>query len=234
MAMANLSTLSCNHGIYFPGRLQQEFDRGVFLEGVGAAELRRWGRRLVAYVDKMGLVSGGRPLLIRNPANSARIPQLRTLWPDARFVHIHRHPADVCASSMRMVATLIRELSLGKTADADRQAAGLVRHVYPPLMEALHRDVATLPPGRYVETSHEAILHAPLAELERIHATLGLSLDEGGRHAVMKGLDVARPHRPMRAEARAPALRWLDAHAAIFHRLDYPLPDDPDRATVPG
>ncbi len=224
LAMANLSTLSCNHGLYFPGRLQGEFDRGVFLDGVGTAELRRWRGRLTRYVAKMTRAAGGRPLLIRNPANSARIPLLRAIWPEARFVHIHRDPADVCASSVRMFATLIRELSLGPVADAEAQAAGLVQAVYPRLMTALRRDSATVPPGRFVEIRYEALRQQPMREVERVHQSLGLVLSEPSRRSMQHSLGAAALHVPSRAAPDAPVLHWLHDHPEIFRAWDYALP----------
>ncbi len=227
LAMANLSTLSCNHGLYFPGRLQAEFDRGVFLDGVGMAELRRWRSRLARYVAKMTWAAGDRPLLIRNPANSARIPLLRTIWPEARFIHIHRDPADVCASSVRMFAILIHELSLGPVAEAETQAAALVRAVYPRLMAALRRDSAVLPSNRFVEVRYEALRQQPLQEIGRLHDALGLELSASSRHAMVDSLRAARPHVPSRAGPGAPVLDWLRHHPEVFRAWNYRLPDPP-------
>ncbi len=227
LAMANLSTLSCNHGLYFPDRLQAEFDRGVFLDGVGMAELRRWRGRLLRYVAKMTWAAGDRPLLIRNPANSARIPLLRAIWPEARFIHIHRDPADVCASSVRMFATLIPELSLGSVAEAEAQAAALVRAVYPRLMTALRQDSAALPPDRFVEVRYEALRQQPLGEIGRVHDALGLDLSAPSRRAMADSLRAARPHVPSRAEPGAPVLDWLRHHPEVFRTWNYRVPDRP-------
>ena len=224
LAMANLSTLSCNHGLYFPSRLLAEFDRGLFLDGVEAAELAQWSRRLAGFLGKMTRAGGNRPLLVRNPANSARIPLLRTIWPEARFIHIHRAPQDVCASSMRMFATLIRELSLDDATDADARAQALVRHVYPRLMTRLLDDTATLPPGQFVEVPYESLRSHPLETLDRIHDTLGLPWVSTARGAVADQLARSRLYVPSKAETDAPALEWLTGHPGIFARLGYPKP----------
>ena len=219
MALANLSTLSCNHGIYFPGRLQREFDRGLFGEDVSSDELARWSRRLHGYVEKMSSAAAGRPLLIRNPASSTRIPLLRLLWPDARFIHIHRHPARVYGSSVHMMRTLVRELSLGAR-EAD--VAGLVRHVYPRLMTRLLQAGDAAPPDRFVEVRHEDLASRPLEELERIHRVLSLpgfttAVPRFSAYLAGLGDHVAASH------ALAPAdTSWIKEHCAvILQRLRY-------------
>ncbi len=220
LAMANLSTLSCNHGIYFPSRLMQEFDRGVFGDAVARSEQRRWGRRLERYVAKMTRAAG-RPLLIRNPANSARIPALRAIWPAARFIHIHRDPADVYASSVRMFSTLARELSLG---EAEIDSRALVRRVYPRLMSRLIRQSASLPSDSYAEIRYDSFVRHPARELARLHEQLRLP-GFGQAIARMEGYvgtlcHVVQPHRLPDADAA-----WLAGHCApMFARLGYAPP----------
>ena len=224
LAMANLSTLSCNHGIYFPSRLMQEFGRGVFGDAVAASERRRWARRLERYVAKMTRAAG-RPLLIRNPANSARIPTLRAIWPEARFIHIHRHPAQVYASSVRMFSTLARELSLGA---AEIDARDLVRKVYPRLMSRLVRHSASLPPGCFAEVRYDSFVRQPGRELARLHDQLRLP---GFEQAIdrMQGYigslnHLAQPHR-----LAAPDAAWLAENcSAVFARFGYASPSLPD------
>ncbi len=224
LALANLSTLSCNHGIYFPSRMVREFERGLFSDGVSESEQARWRRALARYVDKMRRAAGGRPLLIRNPASSTRIPLLRTLWPEARFIHIHRDPMAVIASSTRMMNTLIRELSLG-AADAD--AAALVRSVYPRLMRTLIEDGATVPAANFVEVRHDSLCRAPLGELERIHHALALPGFERAAPRFSAYLDRLQSHAPRDFQTSAADAAWMRSECSgIFSRLGYALPDE--------
>jgi hypothetical protein len=85
----------------------------------------------------MTIHQGRRPLLIRNPVHSARIAMLHSIWPDAKFIHIHRNPFDVHASAVRMFATLLSELSVQ---DRPIDTNDLVLETYPRLMTALLED----------------------------------------------------------------------------------------------
>ena len=134
-------------------------------------QVRAWARALRYYVAKMTLHQGRRPLLIRNPVYSARIPLLRALWPEAQFIHIHRNPYAVYDSSRRMFATLLRELALQ---DAPLDVDALVLRTYPRLMTRLLDDAATLPGGSFAEIRFEAFRQTPLRELERVFRELGL------------------------------------------------------------
>lgn len=218
LALANLSLLSMNHGLYFPRRLRREFDRGVFGLGVSEREWRRWSATLRAYVAKMTFAHGGRRLLIRNPVDSARIPRLRAIWPQARFIHIHRHPAEVVASSRRMFRTLVDELALGPVAC---DIEGLVRHVYPRLMARIAADGAALPPGHFVEVSHAALVRDPLGEAARIHAALELPGFETARPRMEGYLAAVAHHAPRHGPAQRGAEAWLGEHAALLARWGY-------------
>jgi hypothetical protein len=171
LALANMTPLSYYHGIYFPRALEANFDRGLFLDGCQEAQIQAWARALRHYVAKMTLHQGRRPLLIRNPVYSTRIPLLRALWPDAKFVHIYRNPYAVYDSSRRMFATLLRELALQ---DAPFDVDALVLRTYPRLMTQLLDDAAALPGESFAEIRFETFRQTPMRELERVFGELGL------------------------------------------------------------
>ncbi len=221
LAMANLSTLSSQHGIYFPRRIRAEFDRGLFGTGVSAAAHGAWAHAFERYVAKLTLAAGGRPLLIRNPASSSRIDVLRRIWPDARFIHIHRDPASVYGSAVRMFATLIREFSIGRDADA-HAARDLVRHVYPRLIAALLDAAATLPAHIFTSISHASLEHDTAGTLDQVHAALRLPRTDSGSAAMVSY--AAAHRRTVRTHPLDVADRdFLERHRQLFARLGYDL-----------
>ena len=220
LAMANLSTLSSQHGVYFPHRLRSEFERGLFGIGVTAGEHARWARSFERFVAKMTFAAGDRPLLIRNPASSTRIDTLRRIWPGARFIHIHRDPEAVYGSSVRMFATLIGELSLERCEDRAHAARALVRHVYPRVIAALCDAGDALPGDIFATVSHAGLERDPAGTLEGIHAALRLPSTASGRTA--RGNYAAAHPRSVRAhELTADDRAFLLRHRDVLARLGY-------------
>ncbi|HYD69083.1 sulfotransferase [Azospirillum sp.] len=172
LALALLQPLSYYHGIFFPRMLHAAFRRGVLFEDCGSDEVARWCRCVTGFLWKLHLQQGGRRLLVKNPAHTAKVAHLRTLWPDAAFIHIHRDPYAVFDSTRRMLRTLLREFALQphdpETADA------LALDLYPRMMARLDVDMAALPSGRLVEIRYEDFLADPLPQLERVYDVLGL------------------------------------------------------------
>ena len=224
LALANMTPLSFYHGIYFPSALEANFECGLFLDGCPEARIEAWTKALRQYMAKMTLREGRRPLLIRNPVYSTRIPLLRALWPDARFIHIHRNPFLVYASSRRMFATLLRELSLQ---DAAPDLDGLVLRTYPRLMAQLLKDAATLPAGSFTEIRYETFRQNPLGELERVLDELDLPGFAEAREEFARYLASVSGYRPAAHRLKPADLdRVSAAWAPFIERWSYSVPSD--------
>ena len=180
IALASMQTLSFYHGIYFPRRLDEWFDRGVFFDGASAREVDRWCERMRHFMAKLALSQPGRRPLIKNPVYSTRVALLRRLWPDARFVHIHRNPYIVFQSTRNFYRKLLPAFALQPHDPGAIDELVLSR--YPRMMQTLVDDLAQLPPNRMVEVGFDEFARQPMAVIERIYRTLEL-----------EGFDKAQP-----------------------------------------
>lgn len=171
IGLASMQLLSFYHGLYFPRRLRREFRRGIFLEGVSTEEEDRWTRRFRHYHRKHALSAPGRRLLIKNPVYTARAAQIRSVWPEVRFVHVYRNPYRVFVSTRRFYRRLLPQLALQR-AEVDVDA--LVLESYPGMMERWHRCREELPRDRAAEIRFEEFETRPLELLERLYASLEL------------------------------------------------------------
>ena len=95
IAIANMSDLSFYHGIYFPRNFADFLNRGLFFEGCHAREVEKWQVTFIYLLRKLTKYFDGKPLLIKNPVYTGRLAMLRTMFPIAKYVHIHRNPYDV-------------------------------------------------------------------------------------------------------------------------------------------
>lgn len=134
-----------------------------------------WKDRLTDFCARIARDSG-RTVLLKNPVHSLRIPFLTEIFPKAKFIHLHRHPYQVVASSLHLWKVLAR----------DNQLKG--RPYCPGLTEVtrglktfyavIGRDLAAVPAERQVEVGFESLEMDPVREIKGIYRTLGLEFSD--------------------------------------------------------
>lgn len=170
-ALATSSLASPFLGYVFPRR-SAFYDRYLSFDDVGSAELTRWKAALLWTLKKATYLNGGRPLVLKSPPHTARVRLLRELFPDARFVHIHRNPFDVFRSHFSLNESIGWNTYLQIPDEAELVEDVLRR--YRLMFGALFRDQGRIPRGRFFETSYRALIADPLAVLEELYGVLDL------------------------------------------------------------
>lgn len=93
--------LSFYTALLFPDEIAR-YERYIdFLEAT-PEERRAWKRAFVTFLKKIMIATGGKRVVVKSCAHAARIRMLLDLFPDAKFIHIHRHPARVFRSMVHM------------------------------------------------------------------------------------------------------------------------------------
>jgi hypothetical protein len=181
LALACTSPLSFYHVSFFPKAVGRIFRESILFNGDDERLIASWEKDYTAFLRKVGMVKPGRQLLLKNPANSARIDQILRLFPEARFIHIHRDPLKVYASTIHLYLKAQAEWGFHKP---DR--AHIAEHVletYPLLMQAYLEQRASIPAGRLTEVAFKDLQDQPMAVLEAIYNDLRLP-----------GFETARPY----------------------------------------
>lgn len=152
----------------FP-RTGGHFRRFLMLRTASAAEVAAWKAKLLWFLQKLTL-KHHRPLVLKSPAHTGRIRLLLELFPQAKFIHIHRRPFDVFQSSMHTLREATPYWSLQSvTPEVD----GVLRD-YSEIYDAYFEDRSLIPAANFSETTFDRLEQDPVGELRRIYAELQL------------------------------------------------------------
>jgi hypothetical protein len=130
-----------------------------------------WKKQMTGFCAKIRQDSG-KTILLKNPAHSLRIPMLNEVFPNARFIYIHRHPYKVVASSLHLWKVMAKDNQLkGKPyfPDLKEVTDGLIK-----FYDVIERELAKLSPDKYFKVSYEDLESDPVIEIKRIYNAFGL------------------------------------------------------------
>lgn len=171
-APALLSLRSMYLGMSFPDRMPY-YEKFLTFDDAEPADREAWKSGLLDFCRKLTYLHGEhRPLLLKSPPNTARVRLLLELFPDARFVHIHRHPHEVYRSQLHFYETVLWHTYLQKPDHSTLPDVVLKR--YRSVFDALFRDIPQIPAGRFHELSFTDLERDPIGVVEKTYTALGL------------------------------------------------------------
>lgn len=222
LALTAVGRLSFYHVSFFPKCMGQVFREAVLFDGGSAKLIKTWKRQYTDFLRKIQFAQPGKRLLLKNPANTARINLLREMFPDAQFIHLHRDPYKVFASSVHLYLKAQEAWGLHST---DRNM--IIEHVlasYPQLMNAFFEQREGLSKRELVEVDFRSLQQEPIKTLSKIYDQLELPHFDAAVPHFEKYLDSQRNYRKNRLplteeERKTVANRWRD----VFERLGYPV-----------
>ncbi|MEQ8788192.1 MAG: sulfotransferase [Pirellulaceae bacterium] len=170
MALCALVQRSFMLSLVFPRRADF-YDRYLTFREADQNDLHRWKQAFHWFVRKL-TYKHGRPLVLKSPGHTCRIKLLLELFPDARFVHIHRHPYDVYVSAKRSASRLVPYWALQRV---DLNAvADTVFESNTEFYTAFFEERPLIPVGQFHELAFEDLERDPVAELQKTYTALDL------------------------------------------------------------
>ncbi len=169
-ALCQMTGLSPYMTWVFPRRARH-YDRYVTFRDASAKEIDRWKGALVKLLTKLSW-KYQRPLVLKSPAHLGRIKMLLELFPDARFVHIHRDPYVVYQSTLRLHQKCIGNYGL-QTCDAGMLPERVIRQ-YREIFDAFFEERHLIPPDQFCEVSFADLETDPVGVVQKIYHQLDL------------------------------------------------------------
>lgn len=191
---ALLSEYGAQWGMLFPGRMQVYSQKFISFESATEKEKQQWKKDYLYLVKKLSVKNKGRRLVLKSPPNTARIPELLELFPDARFIFIHRNPFEVYSSTKRLWKITLENYALG---GYDRKSIREnILENYDTLMHRYLGQRSLLPAGRLIEIPYENLINSPLATMEKVYSQLDLGDFHQCRDAMQAFLQ-QQTHKPL-------------------------------------
>jgi hypothetical protein len=179
-------------------------------KGVSEADQKRWADAYMWLYRRLALKHGGKKLVMKTPANAARLKLLTKLFPDARFIYLARNPLAVFPSTVKLWRALYSTQGLHNPPYLDDWLDDYVLDMFVRLTEDYEADRHVVPAGRLIELRYEDLIKDPIGTMRDIYARLDIG-------------DFAAAEAPMQA--------YL--HAQKEHRVsEYQMPPELKRKVI--
>jgi hypothetical protein len=203
-------------------RQAARYDRYLTMREASPADVARWKAALYWFVQKLSF-KYGRPLVLKSPGHTCRIRLLLELFPDARFVHIHRNPYDVFQSTEHTVQKVMPWWALQRPDYRDLHERTIQQ--YRQLYDAYFEERGLIPRGRFHEVSFEALEKDPVGQVRGIYESLDLPDFQSVEPALRQYVESISGYKKNALPELAPELRTKIAQQwrRCFEEWGYPI-----------
>jgi hypothetical protein len=204
-AMANLGLASLAHGYYFPTNFQSYFERYVLFEKEKHKKI--WQSNFDFLCKKLTLLNKGKRLLLKSPFDTARIDAILELYPNAKFVYLHRDPVAVYASNEKLFASILPAISLQEI--EVEQIHPIIVRSYKQTIGAYQDQKASIPAGNLLEISYEDFVQHQEKTLQNIYEALDLGDFEKALPHLKKEMRQYENYQKNRYKMDAEKVEWV-------------------------
>jgi omega-hydroxy-beta-dihydromenaquinone-9 sulfotransferase len=171
-AIANMTLSSMVHALYFPTRFMDYVKRYVlFTEG--ERDKMNWKKYHRFFLQKIIFKNHGRQILVKSPFNTGRVKEILEDFPDAKFIHIFRHPYSVFSSNEKLYEGVLPQTALQDVTNdlMEQHLFDSYRLTY----EKYLREKVLIPEGNLYEVKYEDFIGNEMFHLEEMYHILGLA-----------------------------------------------------------
>ncbi len=186
-------------------------------------EIRRgWMQAYSGHLKRVSRRCGGRPLVVKDPPNTARVGTLLELFPRSKFCHVVRDPMEVFISMQALWRdTILPRFALQRISPEDRDAL-ILRH-YGVLMEGWESQKNLIPPGNLAEVRYEDLVSDPLRRIREIYEILDLPPFPVAAASISNRLREDQGYRPAESGQAFETLESAERELGNWRtRLGYP------------
>ena len=157
----------------FPERIFEYYNSFVRFINVNPKQYESWVSDYRLLIKKALQDTKGNIYLSKNPTNTGRIKVLLKMFPNAKFIHIHRNPIEVFLSTRNFYKKMMPPLQLQDIDKLDFEK--IILDIYKLIMSDYADQKDLIPKGNLIEVAFEELESKPEKVLKEIYHSLGLS-----------------------------------------------------------
>lgn len=195
-ALMNLGVPTPYLRIAFPQDQDPAFDY-LTLNDLDASCLNHWSERFLWFLRVLTYHYGGKRLVLKSPTHTGRLAHLAKLFPEAKFIHLTRDPANLFSSTLRLWRSLedVQALQASKSSqEMEQYVADCLTTMY----NGFEKGREQVSPDRIVDIRYEDLARAPLETLEGLYARLELGSFEAAKPTLERRLANHADYQPNR------------------------------------
>jgi len=191
-AFSTTSTRSSIHSFYFPAN-RTYVNKYHLFNGITDQEKDEWKKDYLYVLKNIAYYGKKKDLLLKNPHNTGRVKELLELFPDAKFIFIHRDPYTVFRSTKKLYNRMISSQVLQHCGQAEIE--NMIIDENAQILRKYLRERVLVPEGKLVEIGFEELENSPLETLESIYRKLNLKGFEDARPGMNAYLDSVKQYK---------------------------------------
>ncbi len=192
---STMTIRSSIHSFYFPHN-QHYFEKYHLFEGITEKERECWKKDYVFLLQNIAYYNRKPDLVLKNPHNTGRIGMLLELFPDAKFIFLHRDPYTVFRSARKLHNRMINSQLLQFI--SQKEINRLILDTNSRILRKYLDERELIPRDNLVEIAFETLERSPLQTLESVYARLGLTGFESAKPYVSTYLESVKSYRKNR------------------------------------
>lgn len=155
---------------YFPKDTREIANEYLLNRTTRKEDIKEWKSNFKRFAERSVINTNGLRFISKNPPHTARIPQLLELYPNAKFIYIHRNPYEVIRSTFAFYKSILPATQL-QTIDEDSLLKDII-WVYKELINKYEADKNKIPINNLIEITYSDLVAHPDKEIQHIYKDL--------------------------------------------------------------
>lgn len=168
--IANISPYGYYNGWVFPKNMTT-YNSYVPIGNQAPKRKHEWMQTYDFFIKKLTYLHKGKQLLLKNPAHTARLDVLPEMYPQAKFINIHRNPYDVFYSMQKFMRIILPKYCVQAPLSIEEMQDQILS-MYKILYTTYIKQKETIPKESLIEIRYEDFIKDPQPYIERIYKTL--------------------------------------------------------------